>query len=65
MEVLNRVKGALMVERIPANIRATARMGIAHGPLKMIVEGSDLVWNTNAQRVDNVAGTKLASGGPL
>jgi len=65
MEVLNRAKSALMIERVPTNAKSIVRTAIAHGPIKALVEGSDTVWNTNAQRIDNLVGTKLAGGGPV
>jgi len=65
VEVLQRVKGALLIDRIAPNTRETVRDLIAHGPVRAVVNGTDRIWNTTAQRVDNAAGTKLSSGGPV
>lgn len=65
MEIINRAKGALMLDKIPQNTKAIGRSLISHGPIVAIVEGSGLVWNTMGSRVDSIAGTKLSQGGPL
>jgi hypothetical protein len=64
-EVLQRVRGALLIDRVAPNTKETIRDFVRSGPIKGLVNGSERIWNTTAQRVDNAVGTKLAGGGPI
>ncbi len=64
-EIVGRVKSALMLDRPVPNLKATVSDLFAHGPITAVVGGVDRVWNTMGQRVDNIAGTHISSGGPL
>jgi hypothetical protein len=65
MDVLNRIKGAAMVDKPVSNLKDTLRETFRNGPIEGVRTGVQKVWNTNMQRIDNIAGTKLSQGGPL
>lgn len=64
-QFLDRAQGALMLDEAPKNVRATISDLVAKGPLTAVYNGVERVWNTNARRVDHIAGTHLSSGGPV
>jgi len=65
MEYLQRAKGALMLDKPVPNIKETLREFVRNGPIEGGRTGVQRVWNTNMQRIDNIAGTKLSQGGPI
>jgi len=65
MDILGRVRSAVKPDRPVKNIKLTLRTLVAHGPLRAAVDGSDAVWSTNMERIDDLAGTQLSRGGPI
>ena len=64
-DILGRMRSAIKPEAPVRNIKKFLRTGVAHGPIRAIVDGSDDVWHENVGRVDNLVGTQLSSGGPF
>ncbi len=65
VQVLDRARGALMLDEVPKTARDTGRTFVAHGPLTAGINLVDKVWNNMGRRIDHLAGTNLSQGGPL
>lgn len=65
VQVLDKARGSLMLEKGPQNLRETGRDFVSKGPITAVYNGVERVWGTMGQRIDNLLGTHLSSGGPL
>jgi len=64
-DILGRVRTAIKPDRPVKNAKTFLRTFVAKGPFKAIVDGSEAVWSTNMERIDDVVGSQLSRGGPI
>lgn len=65
VQVLDKARGALMLDEVPKTIRSAGRDFVAHGPITAVINVVDRGWNNMGRRIDHIAGTNLSQGGPL
>jgi hypothetical protein len=65
MQILDRARGALMLDRPRQNFMAAGRELVSNGPIEGFRTAVKDVWHTQTERIDTVAGTKLSNGGPF